>query len=200
MAALQAAVFNIGEETPGVAGKEIMMLKDKIEEFIKGEDRSFPVDLPQDYFPFSPSLAGAAAAVPGNPSKDSPAGSCSATNGHAWVSPNKSDEVPLSNESSPDAQSEQTPPEENEKLHEELNAKDYSEADVEPIAMKEKPDLDLSIAGESLEIQNLAAPRVTNDEAVLGASSEDFVKIIHGDKAIMLALPSEVSFDFAEAC
>jgi len=198
MAELKAAVANMGEETVGVGGNEVMELKDKIEEFIHGKDRSTPIDLPQDYLPFSPAAAGSIESDRENPSKDSPPGSCSAANVHTWVSPNKSDEVPSSKESSPDDHREQTALREKEKskgstssINVDLDA-EY-EADFEPIALEAKPELDLSIVGDSLEIQNSEVLSVADNEAVLSGSSKDFVKIIHGNKEVMLVLPSEVS-------
>ena len=186
------------EDTFGVG------LKDKTEGCIKDKDGS--ADLPQDwqdYLPFSPPAADQIASARENPSKDSPLGTCSTANAHTWVSPNKSDEVPSSKESSPDAQSEQTALRENEKSSGELNADLEAEYEVDfepiamekqPVAMKEQPDLDISIVGQRLEVQNVKGLSVA-DEVVLDASSKDFVKIIHGGKEVMLVLPSEVSFD-----
>ena len=65
----------------------------------------------------------------------------------------------------------------------------------------EKVDLDLSIIGERVEIQNdaanddVAAVIATDEEsdAVFDASNKDFIRIIHGDRQIMLIMPSEVS-------
>ena len=65
----------------------------------------------------------------------------------------------------------------------------------------EKVDLDLSIIGERVEIQNdaanddVAAAKPTDEEsdAVFDASNKDFIRIIHGDRQIMLIMPSEVS-------
>jgi len=65
----------------------------------------------------------------------------------------------------------------------------------------EKVDLDLSIIGERVEIQNdaanddVAAATATEEEsdAVFDASNKDFIRIIHGDRQIMLIMPSEVS-------
>eukprot|EP00579_Thalassiosira_antarctica_P012061 CAMPEP_0201925474 /NCGR_PEP_ID=MMETSP0903-20130614/14724_1 /ASSEMBLY_ACC=CAM_ASM_000552 /TAXON_ID=420261 /ORGANISM="Thalassiosira antarctica, Strain CCMP982" /LENGTH=738 /DNA_ID=CAMNT_0048463161 /DNA_START=55 /DNA_END=2269 /DNA_ORIENTATION=- len=185
MAEVKGVAVNKMEETLGVG------LKDKIEGCIKDKDRS--ADLPQDwqdYLPFSPPAADQIASPRENSPKDSPLGNCSAANAHTWVSPNKSDEVPSSKESSPDAQSEQTALRENEKSSGELNADleaEY-EADFEPVAMEEQPDLDISVVGQRLE-KGLSVA----DEVVLDASSKDFVKIIHGGKEVMLVLPSEVS-------
>ena len=81
-------------------------------------------------------------------------------------------------------------------------------ADFKPIASnnEEKPGLDLSIMGQRLDSQNDndkivakivdeitgTAAKIT-DEVVLSSAQGDFVKIIHEDKHVMLAIPSEVS-------
>lgn len=211
MAELRDAVANVGDGTT-VAGKEVIGLKAKIEEFATGKDGSSSTDLPQDYLPISPSAGVTNENIPTNASssnengEDSPAGSCSAANKHMWVSPNKSDEVPSSQDSSPATQPEQAAPGENEHSIEESNAKESPsstkaefggeyDADSDPAAEEEhNTGLDLSIVGQSMEIQNSEILGVASDEAVLGASGKDFAKIIHGDREVMLVMPSEVSF------
>lgn len=177
------AVSTKGEEI-GLATKETL-----------GLSKSAPskVDLPQDYF--SPP----AIASPRETKESVGDDDDFAAKAHAWVSPNKSDEVPSSKESSPDAL------ESNEKSIDESPAstKDSTststikavleteyEADFEPVATEEQLDVNLSIVGQSLEVQTTVS---TEESAILDASGNDFIKIIHGGKEIMLVLPSGVS-------
>jgi len=123
-------------------GEDVTALTEMIEEFIKGKDN---VDLPQDYL-FSPAAAAAVAtAAAAVDQADSPRETLSKSdseatvivaNKHAWVSPNKNDEVPSS--------------------------------------------LERTFAGVA-------------SAAVLHASNKSFANIIHGEKHVMLVLPSWVS-------
>ena len=173
------AVSTKGEEI-GLATKETL-----------GLSKSAPskVDLPQDYF--SPP----AIASPRETKESVGDDDDFAAKAHAWVSPNKSGEVPSSKESSP--------VESNEKSIDESPAstKDSTstikavleteyEADFEPVATEEQLDVNLSIVGQSLEVQTTVS---TEESAILDASGNDFIKIIHGGKEIMLVLPSGVS-------
>lgn len=209
------AVVAMNKETVGAAaGNEAMDLKTKLDECIKAgnaKPTAAPtptIDLPQDYLPFSPT-------------HDSLADACSAAKAHTWVSPNKSDEVPSSlpssKESSPDVHSGQTSPSaegigidklidasevkyEEESQVEVVDLDAEYDADFEPIAKEEEtpPELDLSILGQSYLVSKIVdeitdtAAKIT-DEVVLSSSQGDFVKIIHGDKHVMMAIPSEVS-------
>ena len=175
-----------GKETVGLATKETL-----------GLSKSAPskVDLPQDYI-FSPPAIASPRETKVSVGDDDDF----AAKAHAWVSPNKSDEVPSSKESSPDAF------ESNEKSIDESPAstKDSTststikavleteyEADFEPVATEEQLDVNLSIVGQSLAVQTTVS---TEESAVLDASGNDFIKIILGGKEIMLVLPSGVSY------
>lgn len=172
----------------GLTGKELMNSKDKSKECAKDKDLSS--DIPQDYFPFPPSS-------PENLPKDSPVGVCSTADAHTWVSPNKSDEISSSKESSPDIAPEKPVIRENEKSEEQLNVKDsissiktnLEAVDIEPNATEEQSGFDMTISGEGLKIQK-NNPSFIAKEAVF-APHKDFVKIAHGGKEIMLVLPSE---------
>ena len=75
------------------------------------------------------------------------------------------------------------------------NAQSFEEENNEESAEK-KTDLDLSIVGVSLDdiqIQNeLDMEDEEEEDAILDISSKDFVRIIHGNKEVMLVMPTEV--------
>jgi len=77
------------------------------------------------------------------------------------------------------------------------NAQSFEEEKNEESAEK-KTDLDLSIVGVSLddiEIQNeLDMEEEEEEDAILDISSKDFVRIIHGNKEVMLVMPTEVRY------
>ena len=203
MAEVQAAtVEHDGKEIDGEIVNEATALKDKMEELKRG------TDLPQDYLPFSPSATNVASPRAIS-SKECPPNDSFAANAHTWVSPNKSSEVSSSKDSTPDALPEpireETGHQDIQNVDNELNTKDsiYSfeadleteyEADFEAIVTDEIPDLDLSIVGEGLEIQKkVEIAHVEDDEeAVLDVTRKDIIKVNHGDKHIILVLPSEV--------
>jgi hypothetical protein len=200
-------------------GEDITALTEMIEEFIKGKDK---VDLPQDYL-FCPAAAAAVATAAAavdqadSPTRETFSKSDSevtviVANKHAWVSPNKNDEVPSSLESSPSSEL---------KFEEKDSSADVIKkliddfvtmkkiSNFEAIAVKENhdPDFDaeyatgfeaaddefevnLSVIGKRMEVQTFAD---VASAAVLHASSKSFANIIHGEKPVMLVLPSRVS-------
>lgn len=158
-------------------------VKETSEESTKMREMTSGIDVPQDYS-FSTAIAIDAATATAATIKNS---------AHAWVSPNKSDEEPSSEESSPSSSNLKF----NEKeltessIPADLNAGDI---DFETPESEENCNLDLSIIGQRLEVQKLAG--IKCKEGVLETTSKNFVKIIHGDKEVMLVLPSEVSPTF----
>ena len=178
------AVSTKGEETVGLATKETL-----------GLSKSAPsgaVDLPQDYI-FSPPAIASPRETKVSVGDDDDF----AAKAHAWVSPNKSDEVPSSKESSPLESNEKSIDESPASTKDSTSTSTIKavleteyEADFEPVATEEQLDVNLSIVGQSLEVQTTVS---TEESAVLDASGNDFIKIIHGGKEIMLVLPSGVS-------
>ena len=89
------------------------------------------------------------------------------------------------------------------------NKEEYTTSSPSSTIKAEKVDLDLSIIGERVEIHNdvandddydvAAAANVTDEEsdAVFDASNKDFIRIIHGDRQVMLVMPSEVSIIYS---
>ena len=77
------------------------------------------------------------------------------------------------------------------------NVQSFDEEKNEESAEK-KTDLDLSIVGVSLDdiqIQNeLDMEDEEEEDAILDISSKDFVRIIHGNKEVMLVMPTEVRY------
>ena len=145
----------------------------------------------------------------------SPMGGCCAANAHAWVSPNRSDEISSSRESPADTISEKTPLRENKSATEELESKDSIsinltpeteyEAVFEPAATMEAPSI--SIVDKHLEVpiqknesskSNTATfplfdfADISDQELHLDVSSKDWIKIVHGGKEVMIVLPTEV--------
>jgi len=156
------------------------------EECIKDKEMLAGVDMPQDY---------AAGPVPIQASSNiTTAAKPVMSAAHAWVSPNKSDEVPSSEESSPIC--------DDLKLYEKelaesgINASLNAEFDgeFETTESVETFDPDFSVIGERLEVQTLYG--ASNAEPVLDATGKDFIRIVHGEKAVMMVLPSEVSTTF----
>ena len=185
-----------------------------IEEFIKGKDK---VNLPQDYL-FSPATAASAAttAAAAVDRADSPREAFSkidseatviVANKHAWVSPNKNDEVPSSLESSPSSELKFEDKDSNvsdviKKLIDgfvsmkDISNKENSDPDFDADyatgfeAANDESEVNLSVIGKRMEVQKFAGVAA---EAVLHASSKSFANIIHGEKHVMLVLPSRVS-------
>lgn len=155
-------------------------------------------DLPQDCInsPTSTEQIEIPVAAEKDEPKGSPAATASSANAHAWVSPNKSDEVPSSKDSSPDAQFDKAS-DDADAPNVDMKAEFDAEAEYAYDADSERPDLDLSIVGQRLEVLEEVASEdavVDEDELVLmDGSKKDFVKIIHGEKVVTLVLPSDVS-------
>lgn len=152
------------------------------EDCIETKEAIVGVDLPQDY-----SLAphDGAAVTTVSSSNISAAENVVAT-AHAWVSPNKSDEEPSSKESSPTCDDMKL----NKTVLDESGIKanfDQHDGGVK----EESSDPDLSIIGHRMEVQHLDVASIT--DTVLDAAGNDCVRIIHGEKEVMLILPSEVS-------
>jgi hypothetical protein len=194
------------QSAEAMMGKDINAVTDKIKEFI--EEKEDKVELPQDYL-FSPTGASSAINQVDSPcetfSKSDSETTAVVTNKHVWVSPNKSDEIVPSLMECPS----------NEWLKfevDESNAHDLIKklrVDLEAAAAEENlaldfddenatgfdaaivdSSVDLSVIGKRLEIQTYADDVA---EAVLHASSKSFANIIHGEKQVMLVLPSRVS-------
>ena len=153
--------------------------KPAAEDCIKAKEMLAAADLPQDYSSSS------------NISPAKPVVSSVTTEtSRAWVSPNKSDEVePSSEESSSTC--------EDGKLNAKvllaesgINANNL-DAEYDGDFETTESDPDLSIIGQRLEVQNLGSS--SNTEAVLDATGKGFVRIVHGEKAVMMILPSDVS-------
>jgi hypothetical protein len=202
------------------SAKAKMGITDVIEEFMKGKEDK--VELPQDYLlspTMDPSAANNQVDSPRETfSKSDSDATVVVANKHAWVLPNESGElVPLSVESSPSDDELKSEVDQSKNALELDSIKRLIDSfasgkqgiDLDPTAVNEKFDphfdveyskgfdaanvdsnVDLSVIGKRLEIQTSASVAA---EAVLHASSERFANIIHGEKQIMLVLPSRVS-------
>ncbi len=148
---------------------------------IKTKEMIVGVDLPQDYS-FPPHDGAAVTTV--TSSNISSAKTVVAA-AHAWVSPNKSDEGPSSEESSPTCDDSKT----NETVLDEpgINAN----LDQYDGGKEEASDPDLSIIGQRIEVQHLDVASIT--DTVLDTAGNDCVRILYGVKEVMMILPSEVN-------
>ena len=167
-------------------------------------------DLPQDArSPFSPTVD--ETPRDGNSNNYNAQGSPAvAGNIHAWVSPNKSDEVPSSKESSPDVSNLTSLPSSKESSPESfnLNITAISNANKEnvdnsfsnvndgasPIAIlgkrlvdSKKPDV------PPLGLADVSSSKAMTDALVFDASNKDWIKIVHGGKEVMVMLHNDVS-------
>lgn len=202
-------------------GEDVTALTEMIEEFIKGKDNvDLPQDYL--FSPAAAAAAAVATAAAAVDQADSPRETLSKSdseatvivaNKHDWVSPNKNDEVPSSLESSPSSELKFEEKDSNlsdviKKLIDGfVSMKNIST--FEAIAVKEisDPDFDaeyatgfeaaddefnvnFSVIGKRMEVQTFAG---VASAAVLHASSKSFANIIHGEKHVMLVLPSRVS-------
>ncbi|KAK1734694.1 hypothetical protein QTG54_014567 [Skeletonema marinoi] len=134
-------------------------------------------DLPQDArSPFSPTVD-ETPRDDGNNNYNAQGSPAVAGNIHAWVSPNKSDEVPSSKESSPDVSNETSLPSSKESSPESfhLNITAISNAN------KENPDV------PPLGLADVSSTAMT-DALVFDASNKDWIKIVHGGKEVMVML------------
>jgi hypothetical protein len=194
-------------------GNNMSSLKDLIEEFIKGKDDK--VELPQDYL-LSPAAINQVDSPRETFSSNDSDVTAVVANKHALVSPNKSDElVPLLVESSPSDDESKSKVEQSKDALDSIKelidsfAASKRGEDLDSTAVEGKlaldfnaeygkgydaahfdTNVDLSVIGKRLEIQTSAGVAA---EATLRASSDSFANIIHGDKKVMLVLPSRVS-------
>lgn len=181
-----AEIKTMAEEGTAVALKGVSITA--AEKCIKAKEMLVGVDMPQDYS--FPSDEVAAVLIGADSNIATAAKPVSSATAHAWVSPNKSDEVPSSEESSPTCDDLKI--NEKELAESGINANLNAEFDgeFETTESVEASDPDLSIIGKRLEVQNLVG--TSNVEAVLDATGKDFIRIVHGEKAVMMVLPSVV--------
>ena len=137
-----------------------------------------------------------------------------AGNIHAWVSPNKSDEVPSSKESSPDVSSNQTSslPSSKASSPESFNLNitalsDDNKENVENSLSNANADGASSIAvvGKRLAEQSkadvpplgLAEAKISSNAMTesLNFSNDGFIKVVHGGKEVLVMLHKDVSVD-----
>eukprot|EP00984_Skeletonema_dohrnii_P003798 scaffold1310_cov128-Skeletonema_dohrnii-CCMP3373.AAC.1 len=157
-------------------------------------------DLPQDArSPFSPTVD--ETPRDGNANYNAQGSPAVAGNIHAWVSPNKSDEVPSSKESSPDVSNQTSLPSSKESSPESFNLNitaisnankenvdnSFSNVNVNdgasPIAIvgrrlvdSKKPDV------PPLGLADVSSSNAMTDALVFDASNKDWIKIVHGGK------------------
>ena len=167
--------------------------------------------LPQDANPFSPATEETPRDGDGNKTYNAQGSPEVAGNIHAWVSPNKSDEVPSSKESSP------------EEIGPSLStsSKGYSpnsfHLNITASVDENKENVDnsftnlnigsspISVVGKALEGAKkanipplgLSAPGTSSSAAMtelkFDASKKDFVKVIHAGKEVLVMLHEDVS-------
>eukprot|EP00985_Skeletonema_marinoi_P016544 scaffold8922_cov219-Skeletonema_marinoi.AAC.23 len=172
-------------------------------------------DLPQDArSPFSPTVD--ETPRDGNHNYNAQGSPAVAGNVHAWVSPNKSDEVPSSKESSPDVSNQTSLPSSKESSPESfhLNITAISNANKEnvdnsfsnvndgapPIAIvgkrlvdSKKPDV------PPLGLADVSSSNAMTDALKFDASNKDWIKIVHGGKEVMVMLHNDVTdFELSE--
>lgn len=158
------------------------------------KDKVTSSGLPQDYF--SPNEVSSIV------EEGSPA-SCFAANAHPWVSPNKSDEIASSKDSTPTTNDE--------------NTKKASKSPVDTLSTKASSDSEneysdeefdspnkspsMRVIGNRIEsaIKNTGIPPLDlstclmESDLIIDASGKDWIKVVHGDKEIMMVLPASVS-------
>ncbi|EED95156.1 predicted protein [Thalassiosira pseudonana CCMP1335] len=156
--------------------------------------------LPQDYF--SPNEVSSIV------EEGSPA-SCFAANAHPWVSPNKSDEIASSKDSTPTTNDE--------------NTKKASKSPVDTLSTKASSDSEneysdeefdspnkspsMRVIGNRIEsaIKNTGIPPLDlstclmESDLIIDASGKDWIKVVHGDKEIMMVLPASGSTNLASS-